>query len=118
VLERPAWSWRVGVTTNLQELSGLRLSLSGERARFGSLPLLHVGGDGRVWRGMAVGFDADGLMTPRGHAFELGLRASYDLAPNLAVYGRYRLSESAGEAEEFYGTGLSNSANVGLRFRF
>ncbi len=119
VLEQREWSWRVGVTTNLQEIGNLRVSnTSLERQRFGSLPLLHVAGDGRVAKGVLLGFDADGLMTPRGRAIELGLRVNYELAPNLALYGRYRLSESAGEAEEFYGTGLANSGTVGLRFRF
>ncbi|OYT68618.1 MAG: hypothetical protein CFK52_14660, partial [Chloracidobacterium sp. CP2_5A] len=60
----------------------------------------------------------DGLMTPRGRAFELGLRVSYQLAPNFSLYGGYRLSESGGEAEESYPSGFSNSANVGVRLRF
>jgi long-subunit fatty acid transport protein len=57
-------------------------------------------------------------MTARGRALELGLSVRYRLAPNLSVYGGWRLSDAGGEAEEFYGSGSAHAANVGLRLRF
>ena len=116
VMERPGWAWRVGLTAALGDRD--TRGLSTERARFGALPLLHVAGEGALARRWLLGFDADGLMTARGRAFELGLRVSYQLAPNFAVIGGYRLSEAGGDAEDSYGNGFSNSANVGLRYRF
>jgi hypothetical protein len=118
VLAQPSWVLRAGLTTNLGDLRGGHLAAPGERARFGTLPLLHVGGEGALAQRWLLGFDADGLMTARGRAFELGLRVSYQLAPNFALYGGYRLSDAGGEAEEAYAPGFSNSANLGLRLRF
>jgi hypothetical protein len=119
-LSRPDWAWKLGVSANVSELGGsLRPGLGlADRLRFGALPLLHVGGEGRLSSRWHLAFDADGLMTGRGRAFDLGLRVNYSLTPNFLLFGGYRMTESAGEAEEFYGAGLSNAANFGLRYRF
>lgn len=120
VLNSPDWAWKVGLSANIREFSdALRPgSTPSERFRFGALPLLHVAGEGRLATRWRLSLDADGLMTARGRAFDLGLRVNYSLTPNFLVFGGYRLTESAGDAEEFYGSGLSNAANVGLRYRF
>lgn len=118
-LAQPQWAWKVGVSTNLREVGGLRSAITfSERVRFGALPLLHVGGEGMLSPRWRLAFDADGLMTPRGRAFDLGLRVNYSLTPNLFVFGGYRLTDSVGEAEEHHGNGVSNAANVGMRYRF
>jgi hypothetical protein len=116
VYEQSNWAWRLGLTSALgnRDMRGL----AAERTRFGSLPLLHVAGEGSFARKWLLGFDADTLATARGHSLDLGLRVSYQLAPNFSLIGGYRLSESGGEAEEVYGPGFTNSANVGLRLRF
>ncbi len=49
---------------------------------------------------------------------DVGIRVNYLLSPSFAVYGGYRLSDAAGEADEVHSPGLNNSANVGLRYRF
>jgi hypothetical protein len=116
VHQQPSWTWRVGLTTAFGDRDPR--SLSGERPRFGSRPLLHVAGEGSFARRWLLGVDADTLMTARGHGLELGLRVSYQLAPNLALTGGYRLTEAGGSGEELYAPGLTNSANVGLRLRF
>jgi len=120
VFARPDWAWKLGVSTNLSEMgSGLRSGLtSSERTRFGALPLLHVAGEGRLAARWLLAVDADGLVTPRGRAFDLGLRVNYSLTPNFFVFGGYRLTDSSGEAEDTYGAGLHNTANFGLRYRF
>lgn len=117
VMQRPGWAWRVGLTTPFGD-SESRYTSVDKHSRFGSYPLLHMAGEANMARRWQLGFDADGLMTARGRAFELGLRVSYLLAPNVAVTGGYRLSDAAGAAEEAYGNGSSNSANVGVRLRF
>ena len=118
VLDQSSWVLRAGLTANLAEPHVARLSSYSERVRFGALPLLHVGGEGALAQRWLLGFDADGLLTTRGHAFELGLRVSYQLAPNFSLYGGYRMSEAGGEAEEAFVPGFSNSARFGLRLRF
>lgn len=118
VLERDSWAWRVGLTANLNPVSGLAPPLWGETTRFGSLPMLHMAGEARIAQRWQLGVDADGLMTARGRALELGLQVSYQMARNFSLFGGYRLSGSTGDAEEYYGSGVSNAANVGLRLRF
>ncbi len=114
------WAWKLGVSTNLRDFGdALRPGLGfSDRLRFGALPLLHVGGEGRLAARWRLAFDAEGLMTPRGRTLDLGLRVNYSLTPNFLLFGGYRLTDSAGDAEEFYGAGLSNAANFGVRYRF
>lgn len=117
LMERPSWAWRVGLTTPMQERE-LRTLGSSSRLRFGQLPLLHVAGEGSIAGRWLLGVDADALKTARGRALEFALNVSYQLAPNFAVVGGYRMTEAGGEAEDTYGSTSSNSANVGLRLRF
>ena len=118
VLEREAWAWRVGLTSNLQSASGFTPALRGESVRFGALPMLHMAGDARITDRWRLDMDADTLMTARGSALDMGLQLRYQFAPNFSLFGGYRLSNSSGEAEEVYGSGFSNAANVGMRLRF
>jgi hypothetical protein len=120
VLTQRDWAWKLGISANVREMSdSLRSGLAmSERLRFGSLPLLHVAGEGQLAPRWHLAFDADGLMTPRGRTFDLGLRVNYSLTSNFLLFGGYRMTEAAGDAEEPYGTGLSNAANFGVRYRF
>lgn len=120
VVERNDWAWQVGLTANLREFGdGLRAGItSGERPRFGALPMVHMAGQGRLAERWRLHFDADGMLTARGRSVDLGLSVNYLLAPNMSFFGGYRLSEAAGEAEELNLPGLNNSANLGLRYRF
>jgi hypothetical protein len=120
VLTQRDWAWKLGISANVRELGdSLRPGLATpERLRFGSLPLLHVAGGGQLATRWHLAFDADGLMTPRGRTFDLGLRVNYSLTPHFLLFGGYRMTEAAGDAEEPYGTGLSNAANFGVRYRF
>jgi hypothetical protein len=45
-------------------------------------------------------------------------RASARWLTSVPAPTGYRLSNSTGEAEEVYGNGFSNAANVGMRLRF
>jgi hypothetical protein len=118
VLQQQSWAWRLGLTSALGERDPRGLAPLG-RTRFGTLPLLHVAGEGSIAPRWLLGVEADGLMTGRGQRFELGLRVSYQLAPNFSLVGGYRLSEGSGDGEDLhYGPGIANSANVGLRLRF
>jgi hypothetical protein len=117
VLSQDNWAWRVGLSAHPNRIGGLA-PRADSAARFGALPLLHMAGEARIAQRWQLGLDADGLMTARGRALELGLSVRYRRAPTLSVYGGWRLSDAGGEAEEFYGSGSAHAANVGLRLRF
>jgi hypothetical protein len=114
------WAWKLGISANMREMSEVvRPGLGpADRLRFGSRPLLHVAGEGRLASRWRLAVDADSLMTSRGRTFDLGLRVNYSLTPNFLLFGDYRMTDAGSEAEEFYGSGVSNAASFGLRYRF
>jgi opacity protein-like surface antigen len=110
---------KVGLTSNLSPfgLSSLRSGFAAPM-RFGSLPQMHLSGVGRLTNNWRIALDADGLWTARGRSLDVGLNIDYSLSPSMQVFGGYRLTDFGGDAEDFYGSGTINSANVGLRYRF
>ena len=119
LLDRPTWAMKLGMSTNLGEHSGsLRPALGTERTSFGSLPLLHLAGVAQWSPRWRLGFAMDGLATTRGRALDLGLQLDYLWSRSMSVFGGYQLTDAAGDAEGYYGSSLSNRANIGLRYRF
>ena len=120
VSQSPDWAWKVGITANLREMSeSLRAAASLTPPRFGGLPLLHFAGEGRLSPRWTMAFDADGLVTGRGRALDVGVRVDYSLSRAFTLFGGYRLNDSAGEAiDDTINPGLVSSARFGVRYRF
>jgi hypothetical protein len=117
-LSRPDLDLKVGLTSNLTPLgSSLHSGLSAS-TRFAALPLMHLSGIGRLSENWRVSVDADGLWTARGRSLDFGLNVGYNLNRSFQLFGGYRLSDFAGDAEDYYGSTTTNSANVGLRYNF
>jgi hypothetical protein len=117
-LERRDWAWKVGVTTRLGDPDPTRAAAAyADRARFGGLPLVHLAGQGRLAKNWLLTVDADGLMTARGRALDLGVRVNYALTQSVYLFGGYRLSDHYLEGDD-NSLGFTNSANVGVRYRF
>ncbi len=122
VMARRDWAWKVGLSADMGD------SIDAPRApgwtsvsdrRYGVPALLHMAGEARLARYWSVAVDADALMTARRRAFDLGLRVDYSLSPRLSVYGGYRLSDTSLDNEDAaFAPPLTNSAGVGMRFRF
>jgi len=109
---------KVGLTSNLSQVTpSLRSGLS-MPLRFGALPQMHLSGAGRLSDNWHVALDADGLWTTRGRSLDLGLHVDYSLTRSFQFFGGYRLADFVGDAEDFYGSSTINAANVGLRYRF
>lgn len=117
VLERRDWAMKVGITTRLGDESPRFFGSTVDRTRLGGLPQVHVAGEGRLATNWLLSVDADGLMTARGRALDVGVRVDYALGRSFFLYGRYRLSDHYVEGDES-SIGLTNSANVGVRYRF
>jgi hypothetical protein len=117
-LSRREVDLKVGLTSNLSQLGPSLRSGFAAPLRFGSLPQMHLSGVGRLTENWHIALDADGLWTARGRSLDLGLNVGYKLSRSMQLFGGYRLTDFAGDAEDFYGSGTTNTANVGLRFRF
>jgi len=109
---------KVGLTSNLSQLGPSLRSGFAAPLRFGNLPQMHLSGVGRLTENWRIALDADGLWTARGRSLDLGLNVDYSLSRSMQVFGGYRLTDFTGDAEDFYGSGTTNTANVGMRFRF
>jgi hypothetical protein len=109
---------KVGFTSNLSQLGPSLRSGFASPLRFGNLPQMHMSGVGRLTDNWRISLDADGLWTARGRSLDLGLNVGYSLSRSMQVFGGYRLTDFGGDAEDFYGSGTVNTANVGLRYNF
>jgi hypothetical protein len=109
---------KVGLTSNLSQLGPSLRSGFASPLRFGNLPQMHLSGVGRLTENWRVALDADGLWTTRGRSLDLGLNVDYILSRSMQLFGGYRMTDFSGDAEDFYGSGTTNTANVGLRYRF
>ncbi|MBV8211091.1 MAG: hypothetical protein JO133_13635 [Burkholderiaceae bacterium] len=109
---------KVGLTSNLSQFGPSLRSGFAAPLRFGNLPQMHLSGVGRLTDNWHVTLDADGLWTARGRSLDLGLNVNYNLNHSLQLFGGYRLTDFGGDAEDFYGSGTTNTANVGLRVHF
>lgn len=119
LLDRPTWAMKVGLSANIADYpGGLRPLPGAERTGFGSLPLLHLAGVAQWSPRWRMGIAVDGTATMRGRALDLGLQFDYLWSESMSVFGGYQLTDAAGEAEGYYGSGLSNRANIGMRLRF
>jgi len=117
-LSMPELDLKVGLTSNLSQLGPSLRSGFAAPLRFGNLPQMHLSGVGRLTDNWHVTLDADGLWTARGRSLDLGLNVNYNLNRTLQLFGGYRLTDFGGDAEDFYGSGTTNTANVGLRVHF
>ncbi len=109
---------KVGLTSNLSQFGPSFRSGFSAPMRFGSLPQMHLSGVGRLTDNWLVAVDADGLWTARGRSLDLGLHVDYSVNRSVQFFGGYRLTDFTGDAEDFYGSSTTNTANVGLRYRF
>jgi len=117
-LESTDWAWKVGVTARLGDYDPTRAAaLNIDRTRFGGLPQMHFAGQGRLAKDWLLTLDADTLLTAHGRALDVGVRVNYVLSRSVYVFGGYRLSDHYFEGDDT-SLGLTNSANVGVRYRF
>ncbi len=130
-LEQNDWALKVGITAPLRDTSySGRNDLAGDRPRLGYspfarayqftsfVPMMHLAGEGRLSNRWRFNVDADTLWLPHNRGLDLGLRVNYFWAPNFSIFGGYRLSDLALEFDEPVASGLTNTANIGVRYRF
>jgi len=118
LLAEPGWEMKLGLSAPLGEPAGAARLGAAERGGFGSLPMVHLAGAGSWSPRWRLAFALDGLATLRGRALDLGVQVDYLFSPSVSIYGGYQLTDAAGDAEPYFGSSLTNRANIGLRYRF
>ena len=113
------WRWHWGVTGKIRDAQiGLRQGGTGaSKSNTGFVPLLHLAGEGRSgrWR---FSFDADGLASPQGRAFDLGARVGYEVGPSVDLFGGIRMIDGGADNDEVYNFARIDQLTLGLRTRF
>lgn len=118
LLAEPGWEMKLGLSTHLGDPLGTARLGAADRSGFGALPMLHVAGVGYWSPRWRLAFAMDGLATLRGRALDFGVQVDYLWSPSVSIFGGYQLTDAAGDAEPYFGTSLTNRANIGLRYRF
>ncbi|HRK56953.1 MAG TPA: hypothetical protein PLQ67_05445 [Burkholderiaceae bacterium] len=114
LLDQTRWAWKVGFKANLDTFNSLwRSGLHTHTA-----PMLHMRGEAKMSPQWSLSMDADGLLTAKGHALDLGLRVGYHISPSFSLYGGLKLSERNGNAEPSAVDSPDNTANVGIELHF
>lgn len=111
---------RIGLTGLIRDAE-IRLTQNGVTRRdsnVGFVPLLHASFDWRVAPGWRLMGDIDGLAAPQGSAFDLGLRAGYDITRNWQATLGWRMLTGGVDNSTTYNFARFQSVVGGLAYRF
>jgi hypothetical protein len=117
---RGNWKWRIGFTGLVRD-ANIALSQGGVAANddnVGFAPLLHVGAEYGFSDRWQFILDFDGLAGGPGRAFDVALKASYDIDEKWRIGGGYRLLEGGVDTEEVYNFAWVNYALLEFGYRF
>jgi hypothetical protein len=118
--ERERWTWSGGGTLNIRDAE-IRLrqgTLTRVEKNTGFVPLLALEGQWRFAPGWYGLLDFEGLAAPQGRAIDAALKIGYDVTPNIAVAGGYRILDGGADNDELYTFARFDSAVLGLTWRF
>jgi hypothetical protein len=114
------WQWHVGATLKIRDADiGLRQgNVSSSDDDLGVVPLINLYGEYSATDRWTLVIDFDGLASPQGRAFDLGLLARYDLDKQWYVAGGYRTLEGGADNDDLYTFGWFNYAVLSAGYRF
>lgn len=119
VLRTAHWQWHAGLTAKVRdaEISLSQAGVTARKANVGLVPLAHVAGEASygAWR---VSVDGDGLASPQGRAFDIGVRAGYAFTPAAEVFVGLRSLEGGADNDEVYNFAWFNQLSLGVRVRY
>jgi hypothetical protein len=118
--QRGNWQWKIGVTGLVRDASvALRQgALYARDENVGFVPLLHADATRRLGRSWRLAFDFDGLAGGPGRAFDLSLKAIYDVGEKWRIGAGYRLLEGGVDTDDVYNFAWANYLLLDLGYRF
>ena len=104
ISESAEWVLKAGVTGKIRdaEITLRQGSSVASRSDTGFVPLLHFFAQRNLSERSRLIFDADGLASSRGRAFDLSLRAAHDLRPGLSGFIGVRLLDGGADNDSIY----------------
>ncbi|WP_455221314.1 hypothetical protein [Kaarinaea lacus] len=113
------WQWHVGGTLKVRDAE-IALAQGQQFANdtdIGVVPLLYLYGDYKINKKWNFVFDMDGLASPQGRAFDLGLKLSYDITDQWYFGGSYRILEGGADNDTVYNFAWFNYLLVSVGYR-
>ena len=98
------WRWYVGGTLKIRDAE-IALTQGAQFANdtdVGVVPLLYLYGDYEINNKWNFVFDMDGLASPQGRAFDLGLKLTYDMSDQWYLGSSYRVLEGGADNDTVY----------------
>jgi hypothetical protein len=112
--------WRIGVTAKIRDAK-ISLKQSGRTSsdsNIGIVPLLNLYGEYLLTDRWRFIIDFDGLASPSGRAFDLGLFARYDINRRWYAGGGYRTLEGGADNSDVYSFAWFNYLSLSAGYRF
>lgn len=120
LVQTESFRLRVGVTGLIRDAE-IRLNQNGvtrSDSNIGFVPLLHASFDWKIAPRWSLMGEIDGLAAPQGSAFDLGLRAGYDVAANWQATLGWRMLAGGVDNSTTYNFARFQSVVAGLAYRF
>lgn len=120
LFDRERWQLRIGLTGLLRDAE-IELAQAGVRqseSNVGFVPLLHLDGDLELPGRFRLKGEFDGFGVPAGRAFDIAVKAFYDLDPRWSLGLGYRSLEGGSDGSTVYTFAWLHFAVLSLRVGF
>lgn len=118
--EGPDWVLKAGVTGKIRDAAITLVQQDGTsatRSDLGFVPLLHFHALRHLDERSRLVFDADGLASSRGRAFDLSLRYVHDLHGRVSGFAGVRVLDGGADNDSVYNFARFNYLTVGLSLK-
>ena len=114
------WDVHVGATAKIRDakIELAQGALSERKTDLGFVPLLHVDAQWRFAPRWRASIDIDGLAAPQGRAFDVAIKAYYDLNRQTSIGFGYRTIEGGADNDTVFTFAWLHQAVLSLEFRF
>ena len=119
ISESAEWVVKAGLTGKIRDAEIILRSGSSvaSRSDTGFVPLLHFFAQRNLSERSRLIFDADGLASSQGRAFDLSLRAAHDLRPGLSGFVGLRLLDGGADNDSIYNFARFHYITAGFTFK-
>ncbi len=119
VSQRDDWVLKAGVTGKIRdaEITLQQGGVNATRSDVGFVPLLHVHALRQLDHRSRLTFDADGLASPRGRAFDLSLRYVRDFGHKVSGFAGVRVLDGGANNDSVYNFARFQYMTVGLSIK-